>query len=367
MLVLLVCAAPSASASPRVEWLITADRLFDGERVVEPGAVAVSGGRVVAVGPAARSMSARRVRALRGATIVPGLVDLHVHGLGCGQAASAVTSVRDLAAPLAALPVTPLRRAPRVVAAGPFVTPPGGYPAQAYGASLAHVVKGANEARAAVRMLVRRGAGVIKVGLTVSYPNLSPDELRAIVTEAHALGVRVTAHVEDSSGTRRALDAGVDDLAHIPSRPDAELMARVARAGVELVGTLHIVSTFGRAGVLANARAFVRAGGTLLYGSDYGNPGIPYGVDPVELDMMRLAGLSELDVLRNATSRSGAVLGVANVGRLRPGAPADVVVVEGNPVRDLTRVASVPTLLLVRGHAVIDRARLIRPAARPYC
>ena len=115
MLVLLVCAAPSAGAPPRVEWLITADRLFDGDRMVEPGAVAVSGGRVVAVGPAARSMSARRVRAFRGATIVPGLVDLHVHGLGCGQVASAVTSVRDLAAPLAALPVTasPTRSARR--------------------------------------------------------------------------------------------------------------------------------------------------------------------------------------------------------------------------------------------------------------
>ena len=78
--------------------------------------------------------------------------------------------------------------------------------------------------------------------------------------------------------------------------------------------------------------------------------------------MMRRAGLSELDVLRNATSRSGAVLGVANVGRLRPGAPADVVVVEGNPVRDLTRVASVPTLLLVRGHAR-DRPRSTDPSS----
>ncbi len=367
LFVLLVWAAPSASAPSSVEWLVTADRLFDGDRMVEPGAVAIAGGRVVAVGSAARSLNARRVRAFRGATILPGLVDLHVHGLGCGQVASAVTSVRDLAAPLLALPVPPVRRAPRVVAAGPFVTPPGGYPAPVHGASLAHVVRGTDEARAAVQMLVQRGAGVIKVGVTESLPNLSLDELRAIVTEAHARGVRVTAHVEDSSGTTRALDAGVDDLAHIPSRPDAELMARVAREGVELVGTLHVVSSFARAGVLANARAFVRAGGTLLYGSDYGNPGIPLGVDPAELGLMNRAGLSKLDVLRNATSRSGAVLGVKNVGRLRPGAPADIVVVEGNPLRDLARVASVPTLLLVRGHVVIDRDRLIRPAARPYC
>ena len=206
-----------------------------------------------------------------------------------------------------------------------------------HGASLAHVVEGADEARAAVRMLVRRGAGVIKVGLTESYPNLSLEELRDTVAEAHAVGVRVSAHVEDSRGTRRALDAGVDDLAHMPSRPDAELMARVAREGVEVVGTLHVVSSFAGAGVLANARAFVRAGGTLLYGSDFGNPGIPLGADPVELGLMNRAGLSRLDVLRNATSRAGAVLGVADAGRLRPGAPADVVVVSGNPLRDLAR------------------------------
>ena len=110
----------------------------------------------------------------------------------------------------------------------------------------------------------------------------------------------------------------------------------------------------------------MRAGGTLLYGSDYGNPGIPLGADSAELGLMNRAGLSKLDVLRNATSRSGALLGVKHVGWLRPAAPADVVVVEGNPLRDLARVASVPTLLLVRGHAVIDRDRLIRPAL-PYC
>ena len=113
---------------------------------------------------------------------------------------------------------------------------------------------------------------------------------------------------------------------------------------------------------LANARAFVRAGGTLLYGTDFGNPGIPPGVDREELRLMRRAGLSPLDVLRNATSRAGRVLGLPNVGRLRAGASADLVVVDGDVLRDVTRVASVPRLLLVRGSAVIDGTRFSPPA-----
>ena len=279
---------------------MTADRLFDGERMIADGAVAITGDRVVAVGAAARARSARRTRAFADATILPGLVDLHVHGIGCGQVASAVTTVRDLAAPLSVLPLEQRPRAPRVVAAGPFLAAPGGYPAPVHGIAITKVVRGTKEARAAVKLLARRGAGVIKVGLTPRFPNLSRAELRAIVDEAHAAGLRVSAHVDDSDGTRTALAVGVDDLAHMPAERDEELMRRVARAGIEIVGTLH-VRRYARAAALANARAFVRAGGTLLYGSDFGNPGIPTGVDREELRLMGRAGLSTLDVLRNAT------------------------------------------------------------------
>jgi imidazolonepropionase-like amidohydrolase len=308
---------------------------------------------------------ARRVRTFRDATVLPGLVDLHVHGLGCGQIASPVTTVRDLASSMAALPVRLLPRAPRVIPAGPFITPPGGYPAPVFGSQLADVVRSPEAARAAVRAHVARGAGVIKVGMSTRYPNLSPEQLRAVVEAAHAARVRVTAHVESIAGVRAALAAGVDELAHTPYVDvDTTVMQEVAAAGLELVATLHVVSRVDRrvrARALANARAFVAAGGTLLYGSDFGVPGIPLGAVVEELRLMRQAGLSGLDVLRAATSRAGAVLPVANAGRLRPGAPADLAVVSGDATRDLSRLGTIPRFLVVRGQIVIDGPRLNGP------
>ena len=358
--------ASAQEGAARVDVLVRADRVFDGERVIRRGAVAIRGGRVVAVGPQAQvAPQARRVRTYRDATVLPGLVDLHVHGLGCGQVASAVTTVRDLASSLATLPVRLRPRAPRVVAAGPFITAPGGYPAPVFGSSLAHVVRSPEEARAAVRAHVALGAGVIKVGLSTRYPNLSPEQLRGVVGAAHAARIRVTAHVESIAGARAAVAAGVDELAHTPYvDADGEAMREVAAAGLELVATLHVVSGAdprGRARALANARAFVAAGGTLLYGTDFGVPGIPPGVDVEELRLMRQAGLSSLDVLRNATSRAAAVLPVSNAGRLRPGAPADLAVVSGDPTRDLARLGTVPLFLVVRGQVVIDGPRLNGP------
>jgi imidazolonepropionase-like amidohydrolase len=139
-------------------------------------------------------------------------------------------------------------------------------------------------------------------------------------------------------------------------------MGQLARRGMEIVGTLYALSLFCRGGSsLANAQAFVRAGGTLLYGSDFGVSGVPLGAVAGELRLMRRAGLSRLDVLRNASSRSAAVLGLPGVGRLVAGGRADLAVVGGDAVRDLSRVAATPLLVVVRGELVVDGPRLNLP------
>jgi imidazolonepropionase-like amidohydrolase len=338
----------------QADLLVTAPRLFDGKRLILDGAVAIRGEEIVAAGAQADvDVDAKRTIALRNATLLPGLIDLHTHDLGYAHGLTAVTTVRDLGTDDGNLPLDPQPLGPRVFAAGPLITAPGGYPIPIHGPGVAHVVRTPVGARAYVASLVDRGAAVIKVSLQFGFPVMTFYVLRAIVEEAHAHDVRVTAHVGERRGTWMALRAGVDELAHMPCGDEPELMAELAQAGVEIVGTLHVIRLVtGRPGfescpgLLDNAAAFVRNGGKLLYGSDYGVPGIPPGVDVTELDLLAEVGLGEIGALRAATSEAAKVLPVDGLGRLVEGSPADVVAVRGDPTRDLDALSE--EVLVVR-------------------
>ena len=341
-----------------MDLLITAPRLFDGERLISDGAVTIRGGEIVAAGGRADvDVEAKRTIALRNATLLPGLIDLHTHDLGYGHALSAVTTVRDVGTPDDNLPLEPQPFGPRVFAAGPLITAPGGYPIPIHGPGVAHVVRTPAGARAYVASLVDRGAAVIKVSLQFGFPVMPFSVLRAIVEEAHARDRRVTAHVGEARGTRMALRAGVDELAHMPCGDEPQLMAELAQAGVEIVATLHVIRLVtGRPGfescpgLLDSATAFVRHGGKLLYGSDYGVPGIPSGVDVTELELLAEVGLGKIGALRAATSEAAKVLPIDGLGRLVAGSPADVVAVRGDPTRDLDALSE--AVLVIRAGAI---------------
>jgi imidazolonepropionase-like amidohydrolase len=208
-----------------------------------------------------------------------------------------------------------------------------------------------------VRTLAERGAAIVKVSLEPGpgWPMLSPEELDALLDEAHARGLKVVAHAQ-AQGTRLALDAGVDELAHMPcGGASAPFVAEVARRGIPVVATLHVYG-----GCRANARALMSAGGTLLYGSDFGNPGIPAGIDVEELRLMVEAGLSRLAVLRTATAVAGRLLGLAPLGTLVPGAPADIVGVRGVPTQNPATLGE-PILIVAGGHPVVAEGELDLP------
>ena len=362
-LLAVVARAGCGNGAVEGDLVVTADRVFDGRDVIERGVVVVRGDEIVAVGEQDElDAGAPKRLDLGDATILPGLVDLHVHALGEGQRLSAVTTVRDVGASEAAVSTFRQERgAPRVVFAGPLLTVPGGYPIPVHGREVAGVVRDVAEARAAVRRLAGEGAGVVKVSLEWgrdgTWPVLSRAQLEAIADEAHELGLPVTAHVTSTRAARMALAAGADDLAHMPCvGADETLMRDLVTAGVEIVGTLHVIDELGFCPVVEYARAFVSAGGTLLYGSDYGNPGVPLGVDVDELRLMRRAGLSPREALTNATARAGEQLGIEKLGTLQEGAPADLVAVDGDPFSDLQRL-EVPRLVVVRGDVVVENGR----------
>jgi imidazolonepropionase-like amidohydrolase len=346
--------------SEEADLLVTAPRLFDGEQMILDGAVAIRGEEIVAAGRREDvDVDARRTIALRGSTLLPGLIDLHAHDLGRTHVDSVVTTVRDLGTDDRNLPFAALSPGPRVFAAGPLITAPHGYPIPIHGRFVAHVVRSPDAARVYVRSLVRRGASVIKVSLQFGLPVITFDVLLAIVDEAHAHDLRVTAHVGEVRGTRLAIAAGVDELAHMPCGHEPGLMRELVERRMEIVATLHAIRLATGSpgfescpGVVENAAAFVRAGGMLLYGSDYGVPGVPEGVDVTELDLLAASGLGTLGALRAATSDAAKVLPVDGLGRLAEGSPADVVAVRGDPARDLDALSE-PVLIVREGRVEV--------------
>ena len=336
---------------------VQADRLFNGRTLVSGRvAVAIRGRKVVAAGRLRIPRSARVIR-FRGATILPGIIDLHVHSTPPVLLRAGVTTTRNLGAPESVLrPPFAVRRYPRVVSAGPMITVPGGYPT-GRNPAMAAPVRSASEAAAKVDALVAKGAALIKISLlaragTETVPTLSLEQVRAIVAQAHKHRRIVTAHVLEGRGLELALAGGVDELAHMPciGVTRDQITALVERR-IPVVGTLHIAELFIRRGVegcelAATAREFVQQGGTLLYGSDI--PGVPARLDLTELGLMQRAGMTAIDVLRAATAEAGEQLGMAPLGTLAAGAPADLWVVRGDPTQSLRALGN-PLFVMARG------------------
>jgi imidazolonepropionase-like amidohydrolase len=339
--------------------LIRADRLFDGTRVIEPGAVLVRGERIVAVGEELDA-DAKRTIDLGDATILPGFIDLHVHDNDPLMVRGGVMTVRNLGAPIETLSAPNEDAELCVLGAGPLVTAPGGYPIPVWGPSIALEVRGENAARAAVRDLARRGAAVIKIALEPgpgTWPMLDVDEVRAIVDEAHEYDLSVTAHISDQRGVELALAGGVDELAHMPCFDvPSEALREVVEREIEVVATLHVIDISRICpDPVPQATRFVALGGRLLYGSDLGNPGIPYGIDVDELRLLGRAGLTPEEVLAAATSRAGEQIELDPLGTLAERAPADVIAVPGD-ARLLEDDLATP-LLVIRGGRIVVESR----------
>jgi imidazolonepropionase-like amidohydrolase len=289
-----------------------------------------------------------------GLTLLPGFIDAHVHLDFYPPAevlAGGVTTVRDLGWPATRLAV--LRRgagttAPRLLAAGQILTAPGGYPTGAAWAprGTARVVHDPDDAAVAVAELAAAGATVVKVALDERVgPTLPAGTLAALVGSARSRGLAVTAHVAGVRQVKKALEAGVAEFAHWPftrrELPGA-LVRRMAGA-VAVVPTMHIEPTGARLGGLA---AFVAHGGRVVYGTDLGNQGPPPGIDVVELGLMVEAGLTAGQAVAAATGAAAAHLDLDGLGRVVPGAVADLVAVEGDPLAELAALEQVRLVAL---------------------
>ena len=399
-----VAAAPVTGAEKTV---LRADRLLDveAERMLNGHAVLISDGRIEAVGPADDLPNAEgaEIVDLGDATLLPGLLDSHVHLAGShewhGYRRLAVshpraaiegvanakrtllagfTTVRNLGA--ANYNVVALRDAvddgtvpgPRILASGPSLGITGGHcdsnllPYR-YNVRAEGVANGPWAVREKVRQNVKYGADVIKFcgtggvlskGTRIGAQQFTFEEMEALVDEAHLLGLKVAVHAHGTDGIKTALRAGVDSVEHA-SLIDDEGIRLAKRNGAFLSMDIYvsdfILAEGEAAGILeeslqkerivgrAQRESFqraLRAGVKMAYGTDAGV--YPHGTNARQLAYMVEWGMTPMQAVQTATTSTAELFGrEAEVGSITPGKYADIIAVDGNPLDNIRELEDI--------------------------
>jgi imidazolonepropionase-like amidohydrolase len=259
---------------------------------------------------------------------------------------------------------------PRMFVVTRAISSTGGYNLEGYAPEIevpkgAQLIDGPVEARKAAREQLDHGADWIKVYMThrswvdeqgalVSQPTLTTEELRAIVDEAHGWRRKVACHAYNGIGLQRALDGGCDSIEHGLEITDAQI-AQMARQGTWLVPTLAVYyydpdppdtpsGKRDRKRVAVHGVSFqkaLRAGVKIAFGTDVG--GFVW-TDPIAQEFGREVefGMTPMQAIQSATARAAELLDrVADIGRVAPGAYADLIAVEGDPLEDIAVLKNV--------------------------
>jgi imidazolonepropionase-like amidohydrolase len=395
--------------------VVKAARLFDGKSnaLVTPGVVVVSAGKIVAAGSAATIPAGAKVLDLGDATVLPGFIDAHTHltmmhsddwkqnkidglqkpiaEMALDASANArvtfmagITTVRDVGSHdyLDVGLRNGIRNGrvpgPRMLvsvhaigATGGHCDDTDGFRAGLFGretSPLEGVINGPDQGRYAVRLMHKYGADVIKTCASggvlsptddVDTPQLTPEELNAIVDEAHALRRKVATHAHGAEAAKRAIRAGVNSIEH-GSFLDDEALDMMKQRGTYLVPTLMAVQGLqeqldrgvylppaiaakARAAIAALRSTFQRAlakGVKIGLGTDAAV--YAHGRNPEEFHQMVDLGMKPIDALKAGTLWDADLLGVADkVGTLEANKLADVVAVPGNPVENIRQTEKV--------------------------
>lgn len=347
-------------------------RQISGQRLTVPGAVVIEG---------------------HGKTLIPGLIDAHTHldFLSVRTTVHSwiqtrfvlpralqelvrhgITAIRCMADPLT--PVRRIRRriaagrvvGPRLVIAGPALTAPGGHPEATLAKDnrwlrtrLARRLDGSEQARKVVRDLHAGGVDLIKFVYQggpygtdqVQLNQLSVEVAQAIITEAHRLGLPVSAHTHYQGDVDALVGLGVDSIEHGALEHDlveGDGLQDWARSGARLVPTLTIAALFaGPGGELyldrasPNLRRAHRAGVRIVAGTDSMTGAMPADSLHEELRLMVEAGMTEGEVLRAATTDAAGLLGLDDRGVIAEGKVADLVLLGSNPLERIENVADI--------------------------
>lgn len=361
--------------------------------------IVVEGGVIASLGAEAHGTEID----LSGRWVTPGLIDAHVHTVWNGapdpirqtttesdaytafRAAEAarkslltgVTTIRDVGGP-AGIPIA-LAAAMRegilegadVWAAGEAIVQTGGhvYP-------ISYEADGPHEVRKGVRLQMKQGAQLIKLmasggayteGESIYATQLTPEEIRVAVEEAHTAGLRVAVHALNSKAITNALAAGADTVEH-GALADSEALELFVEKGAYLIPTLtpyYYMARFGEHmgvpsfAVEKSKEVMAHYVGTLreafdrnvliALGTDAGSPGTPHSCVAFESWIWHHeAGIPSLAILHAATAAAAAALGAPDRGRIEVGKVADLVAFKDNPLEDI-RTLHEPVFVMKRG------------------
>ena len=369
-------------------------RLIDGTgHVTERATLLIRGSKIVAAGSSRTMTIPRGVTRVdgRGLTVIPGLIDCHVH-LCLGGEPDVVATVESDAPSLTLLKsarharqtieagfttirdvgsrdhsiftlqqaiVAGILPGPRIIGAGRAICMIGGH-----ARFIGQEVEGLDQVQRAVTAQLAAGAGVIKVIASggVLTPGTSPDQAQMTVEEltmavetARRAQKKVAAHAHGASGMKNAIRAGVHSIEHA-TLLDEEAGALMKQHGVYMVPTLSALSTTaaGRAGcgipvsALDKAKAMTKrhqvsfkkahqSGLLIAMGTDAGTPFNFHGENAQELERMVAFGMSPMEAILTSTAAAARLIGIQDtVGTLTKGKQADLVILDGNPLRRIS-------------------------------
>lgn len=380
---------------------------------IERAIIVAQGERITAVGPQVAIPAGATVIDLSAYTVLPGLADCHTHltfdpgtlgyssvGISVGREAlrgaknakltveAGFTTVRNVGAK--GYTDIALRDAidagdvvgPRIIASGPALGITGGHCddnllAPEYHFHAEGVADGVPNVMQKTRENIKYGADVIKVCATGGVLSMGDDpkasqytieEMKAIVAEAHRLGRKVAAHAHGGDGIKLAVEAGVDSIEH-GTYIDEEAVRIMKQKGTYLVPTVYLTQWFlenyaglGLPPAMVNkaktimpamqtnlAKAF-SLGVPVAFGTD--SAVYPHGLNAHEFAMYVKFGMKPIDAIRTSTLNASKLLGQEDkIGSIEVGKYADVIAVEGDPLKDVTVLERV--VKVVKGGKVV--------------
>ena len=327
-----------------------------------------------------------------GGTLLPGLMDCHVHLVYCGEAnprpvldmktngeitltalenaqknlRGGITSLRDcggkdyLEFAVRDACNRGVFAGPNIRAVGRMICMTGGH-----GNQIGRVADGVEEVVKAVREQIHAGCDQVKImatggvmtpGVNPEDAHYSPEEMAAGIAEGHRFHKRSASHAQGTQGILNAVQGGIDSIEH-GIFLDERCLEEMVRRGTFLVATLAALNN-----ILANAengvpdyvvekstriterhrrsiKMFYEGGGKLAMGTDAGTPFNMHGENAMELEFLVEVGVKPADALISATTNAAELLDYPDRGRIAPGQMADLLLVDGDPIADITRAS----------------------------